>query len=118
MSTFSKRLRELRKEKQLTGEDLGKVFNVTKTAISYWENGKTFPDELTIKQMADYFDVSTDFLLGVSDIRNPYKEENKDKPKDEIITIAAHHDGDEYTDEDKRLIEDFKKLVLSRKKNK
>lgn len=117
MSTFSKILRELRKEKQLTGEDLGKVFNVTKTAISYWENGKTFPDELTIKQMADYFDVSTDFLLGVSDIRNPYKEDNN-KVKDEIITIAAHHDGDEYTDEDKRLIEDFKKLVLSRKKNK
>lgn len=115
MSTFSNRLRGLRKEKQLTGEELGKVFNVTKTAISYWENGKTFPDELNIKQLAEYFNTSTDYILGVSDTRNHYTasgETNKEEP----ITIAAHHEGDEYTDEELSEIENFKEFVKARRK--
>ena len=42
LKTFGERLRELRHENHITGDELGKKFNVTKTAISYWENGKSF----------------------------------------------------------------------------
>ena len=111
MSTFSKRLRELRKEKQLSGEELGKIFNVTKTAISYWENGKTFPDELTIKQISDYFNVSLDYLLGRSNIRNPYKED-----KEEKTTIAAHGNYDELPDESKKQVDSYIEWILSQEK--
>lgn len=61
----------------MTGDELGKKFNVTKTAISYWENGKSFPDEETIKKFADFFQVSTDYILGNSDIRNPYENHQR-----------------------------------------
>jgi len=77
LKTFGERLRELRRENHMTGDELGKKFNVTKTAISYWENGKSFPDEETIKKFADFFQVSTDYILGKSDIRNPYENHQR-----------------------------------------
>lgn len=64
MATFGERLKILRNEKQMTGEELGKIFNVTKTAISNWENGNRFPDEPVLIQIADYFNVALDYLLG------------------------------------------------------
>lgn len=77
MKTFGDRLRELRTERQITGEKFGELFSVTKTAVSYWENGKSFPGEETVSKIADFFNVTTDYLLGKSDIRNPYETEEK-----------------------------------------
>ena len=77
MRTFGERLRELRRENHMTGDELGKKFNVTKTAISYWENGKSFPGEEMVSKIADFFDVTTDYLLGKSDIRNPYENHKR-----------------------------------------
>ena len=113
METFGKRLRALRVEQDMTGQELGKVFNVTKTAISNWENGNRFPDETILRKISDYFDVSIDYLLGKTDIKNPYKEE-----QEEIQTIAAHHDGDEWTEEELEELEMFKDLVRQRRKKK
>ena len=67
MKEFGKILQELRKERYLTGEELGKILNVTKVAISNWENGNRMPDNLTISHIADYFEVSVDYLLGRTD---------------------------------------------------
>ena len=77
MKTFKERVKELRIEKQLTGEKFGEIFNVTKTAVSYWENGKSFPGEEMVSKIADFFDVTTDYLLGKSDIRNPYENHER-----------------------------------------
>lgn len=71
MKTFGQRLKELRKSKGLTGEQLGAIFNVTKTAISNWENGNRFPDENTLRKIAEFFNVTLDYLLGRTDIKNP-----------------------------------------------
>lgn len=77
MKNFSIRLKELRAEKEITGEELGKKFNVSKTAVSYWESGRNFPGEETIRKLADFFQVSVDYLLGNSDIRNPYENHQR-----------------------------------------
>lgn len=77
MKNFSTRLKELRAEKEITGEELGKKFNVSKTAVSYWESGRNFPGEETIRKLADFFQVSVDYLLGNSDIRNPYENHQR-----------------------------------------
>ncbi|WP_083465531.1 helix-turn-helix domain-containing protein [Thalassobacillus sp. C254] len=61
---FGERLRSLRKEKNITQEGLGKIINVTKVSISGYENGNRTPDTDTLQKLADYFDVSVDFLLG------------------------------------------------------
>lgn len=68
---FKYRIRDLRREKDLTAEELGNKMGVTKFAISMWENGKNQPNNDILLKLADYFDVSLDYLMGRSDIRNP-----------------------------------------------
>ncbi len=64
------RLRFLRNEKGLTVRQLGDILNISYPTITSIENDKRgFSDEMLIA-IADYFQVSTDYLLGKSDIRN------------------------------------------------
>jgi len=69
MKTFGSRLKELRDDIDVTGDELGKVFHVTKVAISNWENRNRFPDEDMLNKIADYFNVTLDYLLGRTDIK-------------------------------------------------
>ena len=69
---FKERPRSLRKEFGLTQEDLGKKLNYGYTAISNYESGRNEPSIRDLKKIAACFQVSLDFLLCVSDIRNPY----------------------------------------------
>lgn len=55
---------ELRRKKNVTQEDLATQLGVTAAAVSKWENGYTFPDLLMLCALADYFEVTTDALLG------------------------------------------------------
>lgn len=76
--TFGDRLKELRDEKKLTQEDLGKIVNLSKANISKYEKNLVEANNETLTLLADYFCVSVDYLLGRSDIRNPYEDrENK-----------------------------------------
>jgi HTH-type transcriptional regulator, competence development regulator len=78
------RLRRLRLEKKLTQEELGKKINVTKVSISGYENGNRTPDTETLQKLADFFNVTTDYLLGRTD--NPSPPES-DIPE-ELNTLA------------------------------
>jgi len=69
---FGDRLKELRTEGGFTQEELSKVFNTGKASISHYESNKRLPDANTIEKFADFFDVSLDYIMGRSDIRNPY----------------------------------------------
>lgn len=64
---FGTRLRELRKEKNLTMKELGKKFSLAESTISGYENGNRKPDSEIINSFADYFEVSTDYLYGRTD---------------------------------------------------
>lgn len=64
------RLKLLREEKYLTQEELGKAFNITDATINRYEKGLRQPDTETLKKLADFFNVSVDYLLGRTDIRN------------------------------------------------
>ena len=55
---------ELRKQKNITQEDLAAELGVTAAAVSKWENNYTLPDILMLCALADYFAVTTDELLG------------------------------------------------------
>ena len=59
----------LRKKKNVTQEDLAAELGVTAAAVSKWENGYTLPDILMLCALADYFDVTTDELLGRITVR-------------------------------------------------
>lgn len=56
--------KNLRKAKQLTQKELADIFNVDQTTVSKWEVGKAIPDYGTLQKLADYFNVSVDYLLG------------------------------------------------------
>lgn len=66
---FSKRLKELRKEKQVHQKDIAEYLGITPNAYGLYERGERKPNPDTLLMLADYFDVSVDYLLGRSDIR-------------------------------------------------
>ena len=64
MKKFGENLRKLRDRHDMTQEALGKLLNVTQSTIAYYESGKKQPTLETLIIIADYFEVSTDFLLN------------------------------------------------------
>ena len=92
------RLRDLRRENNLTGEQLASALNMKQSAISKWENGLQEPSKKNLKKLAAYFHVSSDYLLGLTDEREPYKKPMKfeealkilenTKRNDDIFTIT------------------------------
>lgn len=67
---FSNTLRKLRKENKLSQAELGKILNLSQRTISSYENGERFPDEITLNNIADYFNVSMDYLLGRTKLKS------------------------------------------------
>ncbi|MFI5358954.1 MAG: helix-turn-helix domain-containing protein [Halanaerobiales bacterium] len=61
--SFGKKLRSLRQEKKLSQVELSKKLNVTSQALSQYVLGKRIPDAEMIIRIADFFDVSVDYLL-------------------------------------------------------
>ena len=64
---ISKRILELRKERNLSQAVLGKAIGVNARAISYWETGVNEPKASYIYEMAKFFGVTSDYLLGLED---------------------------------------------------
>ena len=82
------------------------MLSIGESTVSFYESGKRQPDYETLVRLSEAFKVSTDFLLGKTNIRTPME------------TIAAHHDGDEFTEEELEDIEAFKEFVRSRRNKK
>ena len=89
MALFGELLAELRQDKKLTQKELAQVIYVTPGTISNYENNAHFPDVEKLVELADFFGVTTDYLLGRStfnlslDIFNEYI--GTDKTIGEII---------------------------------
>ncbi|MDE5729576.1 MAG: helix-turn-helix domain-containing protein [Clostridia bacterium] len=64
---FQERLKELRISKGVSQKELGKLIGATYSAISYWETGVNEPKLSYIIALCKYFEVSADYLLGLSD---------------------------------------------------
>ena len=63
-------LKNLRLEKKLTQEELAKVLNLSVSTISMYETGSREPDISTLKNISEYFNVTCDYLLGLSSNRH------------------------------------------------
>lgn len=102
------RLKLLREEKNLLQEELGKVIGVSGRAIGNYEKGtRDMSTEIVIK-LANFFNVSTDYLLGKSNERNQKNDINS-----ELIKIGLSlKDYNPPTAEQKKQIEEFAKFVL------
>ncbi len=67
MKIFAERLKELRLEKDLSQRSLAKLLNLSYSAIKQWESETRTPNAEAIVVIAKFFDVSADYLLGLSD---------------------------------------------------
>lgn len=63
-SIVSEQIVNLRKENRLTQQNLAEKLNVSTAAVCKWETGASIPDIALLCQLADYFKVSVDYLLG------------------------------------------------------
>lgn len=68
---IEQRLKELRFQKNLTQNDLASILGVAKTTLAAYEQSKNQPSIETITKIANYFNVSTDYLLGLTDVQSP-----------------------------------------------
>jgi transcriptional regulator with XRE-family HTH domain len=67
MATFGERLSVLRKERKSTQKQIAVIFGVTERAYQRYEGNQSTPNYATLIALADYFDVSLDYLVGRSD---------------------------------------------------
>lgn len=68
MKIFGQRLKELRNERGLLQKDLAEILGTTNSSVCDWETDRAQPDMETLSKIADYFNVTTDYLLGRTDI--------------------------------------------------
>lgn len=123
---ISHNLKKLRLEKGLTQIELSKNLNINRATYAHYETGRREPDIETLKLLADYFNVSVDYLLGNSDIKTtpnskedtPAEKISKLVKENKIGTLAAHFDGEDITDDDVEDIKNFIEFVVEKRKKK
>ncbi len=113
MNNFAQTFKHLRINKQLTQGEIAKKLKLSKSTISMYENGKRTPDFETFKLIADYFNVSLDFLIGRNTIVNSFSELVSESS--EIYTVAAHAMKDLTKKEQEKVLEFIKFQKMQRK---
>ena len=102
------RLKSLRLETKLTQKEIAEKLGVSQQSYALWENGKRNPKN--IQQLADFFSVSTDYLLGNTD-------EKKSSKFDDLNTVLdsfTSFDGYPLSDEDREAV---RELLRGRREN-
>lgn len=86
MSNFSNRLKELRESFGYTQSDLAEKLNVSRSTIAGYETKGKEPDYIKLKELSNIFNVSIDYLLGKTNLKNIDKElpSHFDRPEDAV----------------------------------
>ena len=107
---FGEKIKQLRLENKWTQEDVCMKLNISSGALSRYETGMYEPKSLDlVKDFANLFNVSTDYLLGKSDIRTP---NNKiDNVLNEAMIGMSREEYEKLTETQKKQIRDFALFV-------
>lgn len=106
------RLKILRLESNLTQEEFGKPYSLKKSTVSQYESGTSRPDDELKKKIAKDYNVTLDWLLGLSNIRN-YTED-----KQNIVALHSDTDYDDLPEEARKEINSFIEFVKQKYKDK
>lgn len=87
MPNFACRLKQLRIENKITQKELATLLNVSQNAVFNWENEKREPSMDTILKIANYFNVSTDYLIGLD--KHTIVSDKKGIPINVLGRVAA-----------------------------
>jgi len=77
---FGERLKMLREKAGVSQQKIADIVDLTQQAVGKWENNKAEPDLATVAKLAEFFDTTTDYLLGKSDDPHPPDPDIKDSP--------------------------------------
>lgn len=86
-------LRKAREEKGLTQAEVAKLLDISASTIGMYEQGRRDPDTDTLKKLAELYEVSTDYLLGRTDIPNATSDLKKNKIPEEFIKLLKDQNG-------------------------
>lgn len=127
---LSNRLSELRKVHKLRQEDLAKRVGIARTTYAMYEQGKREPDYEILQKLADFFEVSVDYLLGRTAKQKPHEndglpeltdKDERDIQKDLQLIINNLASGEGYSQYDGQTIEDMdeedRELLISSLEN-
>ncbi|GIP35071.1 helix-turn-helix domain-containing protein [Paenibacillus sp. J2TS4] len=103
---MGQRIKAKREECRMSQEKLAEMLGMKRTNVANYESGRVIPPGNVLKNLAEIMNTTSDYLLG----------RINQSGSDEIETIAAHHDGDDWTEEELKEIEEFKRFVLSKRK--
>lgn len=111
---FSKRLKELRLNNGLTQKDLAKAIEVGRTTISEYESGKIVPKQEGLLKLANHFNVSVDYLTGVSN--DPATRKQNASDLDALLNTVHYILLDEYSTPvtyNDELLSEKQKLIIA-----
>ena len=97
-------LRELRKERNLSQEQVAEQFNVSTRSISRWENGNTMPDISIMIDLADYYEIDLRELLN-----GERKSENMTENMRETLDMIADYSSEEKA----KLIKELRGMLIA-----
>ena len=107
---FGEKIKQLRLENKWTQEDVCIKLNISSGALSRYETGMYEPKSLDlVKDFANLFNVSTDYLLGKSDIRTPNSQ--IDNILNEAMIGMSREEYEKLTETQKKQIRDFALFV-------
>lgn len=112
MREFGERLKKLRTNRHMTQDELGAIFESPKaqSTVGTWERGVRQPSMEDLVSIAKFFNVSIDYLLGISEEERRveiYKKENPKELKDFLQQNSILFNGSELSEEDKRRMTDI-----------
>ena len=106
-------LRSLRKEKRLTLIELSQKVNINKTSIARYETGEVEMKADVLQMFANFFNVSTDYLLGKTDDRNATAAA---APELEGVKLALYNQTEELTEEQLQDVLKFVEFIKNKDK--
>ena len=95
MSEFGTNLKRLREQRGLTQQEIAETFFVTAATVSRWESGMRYPDLMTAKKLADFYEVPLDQILAAKDFpeyvkKAPVMENDRDgRIQTSLYTLAS-----------------------------
>lgn len=106
MKVFGERLKQLRVNRHMTQDELGEIFNppLAQSTIGTYERGVRQPSLENLVVISQYFNVTTDYLLGITDeftTIDTFKEENPKELRDFLNKNKVLFNGSELNEEEK-----------------
>lgn len=115
---FPDRLKSLRKKAGLTQKEIAEKLNIKQQSYSRWENSTSKPSRKTLEILSNFFNVSTDYLLGNTNLKQKIPEgEELEKELDRAIDNSVGFEGEPVSDHDREVIKEVLRNYFESQRN-